>query len=396
MLRTLILMKNNLNPFYQNPNFKMKKILLLCSFFLLYAQANAQTLHLILVSDYADPAFGKVTLQNEDEIQKMFTNVSTKLSYGLKVLYLNTGNQHFNRADVVSGLRALTTNAEDIIIFYYNGYGFYPAIENSNFPSFKLIDTDNKFLSMDAVAKQLQDKNGRLVMVIADTRDTENKLIDFSRGLNPEENFAEIITKKLFLEPTGVYKIASSRKNIPSFPYFTQSFTDNFYHILEISDSDLITSLNINYLVKETQKQLSAMIIQSEVKTPQQILPTFEKFYKPVKAYLPATFEIPSPKLLKTQLDLLANSAVSDQRKKAIEIMRNMFSTNAIIEVRTENRNINIQNNEVVKMSIEDYIKQTEKYDKTMKRVINFAMPDFKRTEDFKKFSSLKIVERIK
>ena len=83
----------------------------------------------------------------------MFTNVSTKLGYGLKLLYFNTENQHFNRRDIVSGLNALTTNIEDIIIFYYTGYGVYQIGDNSNFPSLKLQNTGNKFLSKETVAK---------------------------------------------------------------------------------------------------------------------------------------------------------------------------------------------------------------------------------------------------
>lgn len=374
----------------------MKKIFLLIFLLLLIIKVNAQTLHLILVSDYADPAFGKVTIQNEVEVQEMFTHVSSKLGYGLKILYLNNNNQHFNRADVVSGLAALKTNTEDIIIFYYDGYGVFPAGENSNFPSFKLMDTDNKLLSMDEVAKQLRDKNGRLVLVIADTRDTQNQIKITTRPLRKVEDFAKIITQKIFLEQSGVFKIASSKKNMPSYPYFTMAFTDNFYKALDVSETETIPKLNVVYLLKNTQNQLDSMILQSEVKNPQKIMMTFEKTDKAVKAYLPSTFDIPSWKQLKTQLELLANSAVEDDRKKTAEIIRNMLTANAVIEVKTENRNINIQNNEVVKMSIEDYIKQTEKYDKTMKRTVSFDVGDFKRTEDFKKFVSLKIVERIK
>jgi hypothetical protein len=374
----------------------MKKKFLLIFLFLQIVKVNAQTLHLILVSDYADPAFGKVTLQNEVEIQEMFTNVSKNLGYGLKVLYLNPKNQHFNSKDVVSGLAALNTNTEDIIIFYYNGYGTYPAGENSNFPSFKLMDTDNKFLSMDEIAKQLRDKNGRLILVIADTRDTQNQIKVLTRPLRKVEDFAKIITQKIFFEQSGIFKIASSKKNMPSYPYFTMAFTDNFYKALDISETETIPKLNVVYLLKNTQSQLDSMILQSDIKNPQKIMMTYEKTDKTVKTYPASDYEIPSWKQLKNQLELLANSAVEEDRKKSAEIIRNMFTANAVIDVKTENRNINVQNNEVMKISIEDYIKQTEKYDKTMKRAIRFEVGDFKRTADFKKFSSLKIIEIIK
>ncbi len=373
----------------------MEKVLLIFSLFFLSAQANAQTLHLILVSDYADPAFGKVTLQNEVEIQEMFTNVSNKLGYGFKILYLNNGlsNQHFNRMDVIAGIDSMKTYSEDITILYYNGYGMYQTGKNSNFPSFRLTDDT---LPMDEVTKHLKDKSGRLVMVIADTRDTQNQMKAYSRPLRKVEDYSKIITQKLFLEQTGIFKISSSGKNMPSYPYFTMAFVDNFYKALDISKEEAIPLINIKYLRQKTQNQLDSMILKSEITNPQKIMMTYERIDKSVKTYPSSTFEIPSWKQMKTQLELLTNSAAEGDRKKSAEIIRNIFTSNAIIEVKTENRNINVQNNVIVKMSLEDYIIQTEKYDKTMKRTINFEVGDFKRTEDFKKFSSLKIVERIK
>lgn len=371
----------------------MKSILLLFILCLLPKWVNAQELHLIMATDYADATFGKNTLENEDAIEKMFGSVAKKLDYGIKKIYLNTTNKLFNQANINSSLDNLKTNPEDIIVFYYTGYGSFSENPNSNFPSFKL--TGNT-LAMDDVAKQLREKKGRLVMVIADVRDTNNKLIDFTRRLSKEEDFSKIIAQKIFLEPVGVYKIASAKKNMPAYPYFTIAFSDNYYAALETTDADLIPPITMNFVLKNTQSQLNAMVKQSEIKNPQQIMVSFEKLERPVKTYSASTFAIPSPKALKMQIELLANSTEEDERKKAAEILRNMFTPNAIIEVRTENKNINVQNNETLKMSIEEYIKQTEKYDKTMKRAINFEVGDFRRNEDFKKFISLKIVERIK
>jgi hypothetical protein len=390
-----IKLNNSKNLTFPTQYYTMRKIIFLFCLIFLSFQTNSQALHLILVSDYADPTFGKITLQNEVQIQEMFSNISNKLNYGLKILYLNSGisNQHFNRADILGGISALKTNTEDIIIFYYNGYGTFSANGNSNFPSFKLSDN---MLSMDEIAKQIKDKNGRLMLVIADTRDTDNQVIAPDKPLRKEEDFSKIITQKIFLEQTGIFKIASSRKNMPSYPYFTTVFADNFYKALEVSESELIPNLNIINLLKKTQSSLDTMILRSEKTNPQKIMMSYEKSDKVVKAYSPATFEISSWKQLKNQLDFLANSGLEEERKITADLIRNSFLPNAIIEVRTENRNINIQNNGVSKMSIEEYIKQTKKYDKTMKRTINFEVGDFKRTADFKKFSTLKIVEIIK
>jgi hypothetical protein len=370
----------------------MKKIILICFLFLPNISANSQTLHLILVSDYADPTFGKISLQNEEKITTMFRTVADTLHYGYKILYLNTMNKRFNRANVVSGINSINTNPEDIIIFYYNGLGVYPNGSNSIFPSFKLADTDNNPLSMDAVTNQLRNKRGRLMMVISDTRDTQNTFTEIPPGFTVGEDLKKIIVRKLFLETSGLYKIASSKKKKPSYPYFTQAFTKNFTYLLQEDDSNEIPPMSLNFLLERTQNSLNSMVSESTIKIPQQIETTFEKFNRPVKNYPSSTFDIPSPALLKSQLELLANNTLDSIRVKTIQSVRNLFTPNAMLEVRVENANS--QNNSIAKMTIEDYIKQTEKYDKTKKRTIEFFVFDFKRTEDFKKFSSLSFVEK--
>ena len=153
----------------------MKKIILFFSFFFVSVQANAQTLHLIMISDYANPIFGKVSLENEINIEKIFGTASSYLGYSLSKTYLNTSNKLFNRTAIISKLDNLKTLPEDIVVFYYNGFGIYPPQIKSEYPTFTLENIDNKTLSVDDISTQLSLKNNRLVMVIADIRSTENR-----------------------------------------------------------------------------------------------------------------------------------------------------------------------------------------------------------------------------
>jgi hypothetical protein len=84
----------------------MKKLtfLILILFLFSLVHAKAQTLHLLMVSDYANPTFGKVTLENEVNIEQMFGRVSSNLDYKLNKVYLNTTNKLFNRIAVITAL----------------------------------------------------------------------------------------------------------------------------------------------------------------------------------------------------------------------------------------------------------------------------------------------------
>lgn len=376
----------------------MKKIILFFSFFFVSVQANAQTLHLIMISDYANPIFGKVSLENEINIEKIFGTASSYLGYSLSKTYLNTSNKLFNRTAIISKLDNLKTLPEDIVVFYYNGFGIYPPQIKSEYPTFTLENIDNKTLSVDDISTQLSLKNNRLVMVIADIRSTENRQLSKipSGVIVAAEQLSKVITQKIFLENSGIYKIVSAKKGMPSYQYFTDSFMNAFYNILEISDSENIKNLSFNDIFSGTQSSVNSHIYYSEIKTPQEILWSFTKFNKKVKPYQPPYFNIPTPKELKAQLALLLNPIDAKERTKIENNTRVFFSSDAMVEVIKVQLDSSNTTNTSLRMNIDQYIKQTAAYDTKVKRTIkDFNVFDFKRTSDFKKFSELRITEKL-
>jgi hypothetical protein len=377
----------------------MKKLtfLILILFLFSLVHAKAQTLHLLMVSDYANPTFGKVTLENEVNIEQMFGRVSSNLDYKLNKVYLNTTNKLFNRIAVITALNNLKTNPEDIVIFYYNGFGFYPPQSKSDYPTFQLNNTDNKTLSFDDISTQLSIKNNRLGMVIADLRQTENMLLEPipESGMTAAEELSKIITQKIFLEQSGIYKILSAKKGMPSYPHFTESFTNSFYRTLEISDSELIKQINLDDVLNITQTRINAYISLSVNKTPQQIQWSFNKLNKKVKSYQSPYFNIPTHNELKAQLHLLANPVDSTQRSNIESNTRAFFTPDASIIVQSIPSNNTQTVNQPIKMSLEQYIQQTATYNAKVKRTIEFKVFDFRRSKDFKKFTELRITEII-
>lgn len=376
----------------------MKKIIFLFSFFLLFTPIKAQTFHLIMVSDYASPIFGKVSLENETNIEQMFGTVSSYLGYSLTKTYLNTNNKLFNRTEIISKLNNLNTLPEDIVVFYYNGFGIYPPQSKSEYPTFTLANTDNKTLSVDDISTQLSLKNNRLGMVIADIRNTENRQLSEmpSGAIIAAEQLSKVITEKIFLEHSGVYKILSSKKGMPSYPYFTISFVDAFFGTLEISESEYIKNMSLGYVLSETQSIVKDRVSLSEIKTPQEILWSFTKLDKKVKTYQPPYFNIPTPKELKAQISLLVNPINTNERTKIENNVRAFFSSDAIIEVIKAQTDGSKTANSSQKMNVYQYIKQTAGYNTKVKRTIeDFNVFDFRRTADFKKFSELRITEKI-
>jgi hypothetical protein len=376
----------------------MKKIISQIFFCLLcLVETQAQTLHLIMVSDYANPTFGKITLENEVNIEQVFKTVTSNLSYQLNKTYLNTGNKLFNRLGIINHLNKLTPNPEDIVVFYYNGFAAYPATSRSDFPTFTLNNTDNQKLSVDDVAAQLSLKNNRLSLVVADIRNTQNEVLNEIPGgvLTAGEQLSDIIIKKIFLEPTGVYKMVSAKKGMPSYPYFTKSFERAITGKSQITDTEMLREMSFEEVISSTQSKINTFIFYSKLKNPQLIQWSFTKLNKSVKSYQPPYFSIPTPAELKTQMERLANPVNANERANIEQTTRTFFTPNATLEVMT----VRADNAQVInppqKMTLEQYIKQTAGYDANAKRTIEFMVYDFKRTPDFKKFSELRIVEKI-
>lgn len=378
-------------------NFRFLIIILLFS-----TIGNAQTLHLIMVSDYADPKFGVISLADEESMLKIFKTVEWGLGYKIKVSYLNSNNNMFDKASVIKSLDSLNTKTvpNDIIVFFYSGLGFYPPKSKSTFPTFKLNDYKESPISLDDIAQIVTSKNVRLGIVLADCRDSfpiEPQVE--ALPVSPVEDLRKLIIRKLFLEKTGILKIASSSKGNPTWkkPFlensvYIYSFNKIFGKYLQ-SNAERIPLISFDNILKDTQKIMEVYLDGFIPKDKPQFshwefIPSSPKLNSIITPYPPSTFIIPTPKELNEQLTILVNSTDSLEIKNSASKLSNLFTKKAIIEIKANDT-------PTKQMTIEEYIAQTAKYDKKMRRSIIFDVFDFKRTENFKQFSFLRLKEKI-
>jgi Caspase domain len=386
----------------------MKKNILTLLLFIVFSHINAQTLHLIMVSDYAQPTFGTVSQADEETINDIFGTVAIGLNYKLKVSNLNTFNKNFSKVEVLKNFETLKTNPEDIVVFFYSGEGVFAA--KSDYPIFKLKDYDiNNNLSVDDVANTIKTLGVRLGIVIAECRNTELVRPNTPpplRGTGVVEDLRKLIIPKLFLEPCGIYKVSSmSRGNVSwKMPYtqnsaFIYSFSNEFKKYLGISKSEAISSLNFDNLMKKTKVNVNESLKDF---VPTEKAQTIQWNFTPCeltksltfKQYPASDFVIYSQKELKEKLTNLANTS-GPARNTIIATLSDMFQKGAVLEITIKNPS-NVGNPEKLKLSIEQYIDLTSKYTHNFHRTITFKVQDFKRTEDFKKFSYLRFTEEIK
>lgn len=386
----------------------MKNFILTLFLIVAFSHTNAQTLHLIMVSDYADSKFGLVSLADEETIMKIFGTVSTGINYQLKASYLNSNNNKYNSVDVLKNFETFKTNPEDIIVFFYSGEGIFSA--KSDYPIFKLKDyEESNNLSVDDVAKTIKTLGVRLGIVIAECRNAssvEPQVDTRTRGVGIAEDLRKLIIPKLFLEPCGIYKISSLSKGNDSWkmPYtensaFIYSFKNEFAKYLNISKSNLISSLSFESLMAKTKANVAILLKGFVPNEKSQIIqwnftPCEIKKSNTFKQYPASNFVIYPYMELQSQLDLLSNTT-GPARNAIIATLSDMFKKNAVLDITIKNPS-NVSNPEKLTISFEQYVARTSQYNNNSKRFIKFEVQDFKRTEDFKRFSYLRFTEEIK
>ncbi|WP_428665985.1 caspase family protein [Runella sp.] len=236
--------------------------------FLLFFVGNsfiscAQTLHLILASDYENKDFGMISLKDEEMVGTMFNKIGSQIGYNVQTVYINKNTKDgFTGSAVRNAINDTSIHSTDIVIFYYSGFGTYSA--KSTLPSLQL--NNNSLLSfdkytllpLDDVAGALQAKGIRLGMVMADCRDkiTTRYPTPIPRNTIVKEDQTKEILKKLFLgESCRILKIASAQKGKPAFAIqrnsvFTYSLTEAFEDMLyvknlkEVSLDNLLVRIN--------------------------------------------------------------------------------------------------------------------------------------------------------
>lgn len=147
----------------------MKRIISILMLLMIVFILPANTIHTIIFADTNDQSIGQSVRVDVKKFQNWANMVADALKtdgYSQKV-YNYSGNlcSKSNLLDVVNNLYC----TDDIVLFYYSGHGSRSINDVSKFPRMCLgANSTDQFLSVSQLNTLLQQKNPRLLIIIAD------------------------------------------------------------------------------------------------------------------------------------------------------------------------------------------------------------------------------------
>ncbi|MES2796195.1 MAG: hypothetical protein V4683_09525, partial [Bacteroidota bacterium] len=113
----------------------MRKLVFLYILVAFIKNSSAQSIHLIMVADVADPNFAMVSNRGQAQITQIFETIASNLKYNYNPPIYITRKQ-FDSNTIKEKITALKTQPNDIIVFFYSGKAYYPTISKSEYPFF--------------------------------------------------------------------------------------------------------------------------------------------------------------------------------------------------------------------------------------------------------------------
>jgi len=164
---------------------------------------DGATLHAVIVADTNDSSVGKSVKVDLTNMQSLLGDISRHT--GLATAGKSVSGRELSRGNVMTAINSLSIKSNDVVIFYYSGHGFNPG--NSKWPG---MDLKNGRLTLKKVRNTLQQKNPRLLIVIADTCNGFTRGAEggfrYSKAAEKQKNYRE-----LFLKYRGTITASSSK-----------------------------------------------------------------------------------------------------------------------------------------------------------------------------------------
>ena len=137
----------------------------------LRATEKGSNLYLIAIAATEDPNIGQTTLKDLENIQILFSDGASVLTFNFK--YTEISGKNFTNQAVNDAIDKLKPRPQDIVMVYYSGHGFRYTNDVSPFPRMALVpspdknpDTEN--LSVEDVYTRVLKKGARVTIVLAD------------------------------------------------------------------------------------------------------------------------------------------------------------------------------------------------------------------------------------
>lgn len=228
------------------------------------------TMHLIMFGDTLDPSIGAGVICCQRDIEALFTNAAAQAGMTIQK-YIYRGND-FNRTNLDAVLQNLTCNANDAVIFYYDGHGFRydNQTEKWNQLSLGMVwDLQSALATSKGsyeVYTALKAKGARLTLVFADccnnkigfsrTR-SRGREATFMRAISSQEHYARLFNKA---QGSGIITTSSPGEfasGSDTDSRFSVAFTDAFNDEVNSSNPSPADWVNI-YSKSKTAVMLDA------------------------------------------------------------------------------------------------------------------------------------------
>ncbi len=362
----------------------MRLLLFSFLFLLLAGRAAGQTLHLLLVSDVENAEFGMISLQDEAGMMQLFQSAEAGFGYKMQTTYLNKTN--FTGKAVRKTIANLSVQPNDIIVFFYSGFGYYPTASKSEFPFLKLKDWKKQPLSLEETGTLLKAKGVRFCLAMADCRNKSitkepRKVPNMPASIVAKQEYTNLFLKHLFLKKCGLMTIAGAAKNQNALVVTTSevdeetlvelkretgsAFTRLFYYAFnQIDNTDLnnLEQADFDVLLQSVQANMPFLINSPSSKNREQTVvwktqPCEAIVQSKITEFPVFTYPKNLNELEKT-LNQLITVKKSDKRRMMIAILLDLFEYN-----------LTVMQNDGSSISFKNYLEKLSTFNPKLKKV---------------------------
>src|SRR5882724_3791682 len=83
--------------------------------------ASAQSIHVLVVADTADPRIGKACAQTIERIEHVFATLIPSDRYSMRVL--DSARERYDEDRIIAAISRVPVRGDDTFVFMYDGHG---------------------------------------------------------------------------------------------------------------------------------------------------------------------------------------------------------------------------------------------------------------------------------
>lgn len=278
-------------------NLWLGSIVLLLVFMAITVNANAQTLHALLVIMDADPSLGIAMKVNQENIESLLTTITDETDLRLKKRFLLSSRNEARKSYIMTWLEETSPSDNDVIFVYFSGFGGATPQTANEKDAFVYLQ-DGEFRQSDFAQKVQDVNNAQLKILITDRG---RGLLKSTPNLDETSIFnQQAKIRHLFMEHEGFLHLSSASAG--EYGWVDEQvgglFTDTLLHAINhLSGSD-VDSNGDSFIA---WREIFAVIQQMTVDRFQLVYPTLSESLKELlreqgsASQTPMSYVLPDP-----------------------------------------------------------------------------------------------------